>query len=461
MISVQNPRQLLNGNNILLFFISIFFLSSCGIFSSSHKHKPRYKTKKKKVVKKTDKNKSKVDSIHWPNGDDIIKSDEDKYGSEKKYSYTVDLLIPLEASKHYEGIEDIEKSHTNKYLHYYTGVMLALEDLHKKGIDITLNVYDAPVKNDRISTIKRKLDSDQPDVIIGPRNKNQLKTLSYYAKSKNITIVSPWMAISKSVKNNPNYIQLKPELNKYYSTIIENVDKNYSAKDVYLIGLDTKSHKGRLRKLQKIHKENDKSLDKYNTFYINKDSLENGEYAFGDIFKGYKGGKKIFILPNWSYKDEVFLYSTLRRLNIEKGEQKVIVYGMPILMNSNKIGYNLFKRLNIRVVSPSYIEPGNYNVKKFINRFYDKVQAFPEDKNYAYDGYDMMMFVGENLSKFGTKFQYFIEGDEQNYLNSSFKLIRKVSDENIRDEKLDKIDCFENTKLHILGFNRNKFEKFK
>lgn len=461
MISVQNPRQLLNGNSLVLLLVSIFFLSSCGMFSSKPKYRPRHRTNRPPVKKPHDKHSSKVDSIKWPDSKEGTESKEETYGTEKKYHYTVDLLIPLDAKKHFEDIDELEKNHTNKYLHYYTGVMLAMEDLQKEGIDITLNVFDAPTQKDAISTIKRKMNADKPDVIIGPRNKNQLKAISYYSKSNNITLISPWMAISKSVKDNPNYVQLKPDLNKYYNTIIDNIDENYQADQVYLVGLENRSHKGRLRKLQKLHLENGESLDRYNTFLINKDSLENGETAFDSLFIENKGGTMIFVLPNWSYKDEVFLYSTLRRLNIEKGEQKVIVYGMPILMNSNKIGYSLFKRLNIRVVSPSYLEPGNHDVKKFINRFYDKVKTFPEDKNYAFDGYDMMMFIGENLSKYGTKFQYFIEGKEQNYLNSSFKLVRKVSDENIKNEKLDKIDCFENTKLHILGFHFNKFEKFK
>ena len=465
MILVQNRLQLSNGSKLLLILISLVFFSSCGIFSESKSKRPRYK-KRKTTVKHRPKKKhdSKVDSLHWPDNSSNSNQNEinDTYGTVKKDRYVVDLLIPLNANRGYDNLEKFEESSSNKFMHYYMGVMLALEDLKKQGIGITLNVFDAPIKNNRISDIKMKMRLDVPDVIVGPYKKSQIKEMGYYSKSKGITMVNPWNAFSSVASDNPNYIQLKPQLKKYYEAIIGDIDERYSPKDVYLIGLDDKYHKRRLAKLQKIHMEQNENADKYNIFIINKDSLARGDTAFDTLFTKNRWKTKVFILPNWSFKDENFMYSALRRINIEKGEEKVIVYGLPqVLLNSIRIGYNLFKRLNIRVASQNYLDINDWDVKRFKNRFYKKTNTFPEKHNYAFDGYDMMMFLGKNLKKYGTKFQYFIEGKEQDFLNNTILLTRNIKDADLKNENLDKINYFENTKMYILGFNRSRFDKFK
>ena len=458
MISAQNHLQRLNGNSFILFLISIFFLSSCGIFSGSSGKRPTTKRKKKPKTYK-EKDQTKVDSLQWP--DQINKkedSDVNFHGTVKKDHYTIDMLIPLDSRRSFEDIEGLEKSISNKFLHYYSGVLMALEDLENQGVNITLNVMDAPIKNDRIIELKRKMNSDIPDVIIGPHSKDQLQIIANFSKRKEITLVSPWKAMPKLTSDNPHYIQLKPALDNYYKTIIESVDQNYSSENVYLLGLDDSKHKKRINLLQKMHKS-DNDIEDYNVFLMDQDSLKNGDTAFDRIFKRGDMTPKVFILPNWSYKDEAFLYSVLRRLNNEKGDRKVTVYGMPILTKSNKIGYSLFKRLNIRVASPSYYDDNDWKIRKFKNRYYKKFKTFPVEE--SYEGYDMMMYTGTNLFNYGTKFQFFIEDNDQNFLNSSFNLKRNVKEKDILDENLDKINYFENTKLYILGFDHNKFKEIK
>lgn len=465
MILAQNRLQLLNGNKFLLVLVTLLFFSSCGIFSDSRSKRPRYKNKRTTVKHRPKKkNTSKVDSVQWPdNHNKNEQSNKDElFGTIKKDQYVVDLLIPFDVNKAYDNLEMFEKSSSNKFMHYYMGIMIALEELKQQGIGITLNVFDAPIKNNRVSVIKSKISLNLPDVIVGPYQKSQIREMAYYAKRKHITMVNPWNAFSSVASNNPDYIQLKPDLKKYYESIVEDIDDNYQAKDVYLIGLDDKYHKRRLSKIQKIHLEKHEGANEYNTFIINKDSLSKGETAYDSLFTKNMLNTKVFIIPNWSFKDESFIYSALRRINIEKGEQKVIVYGLPqVLLNSTKIGYSLFKRLNIRVASQNYLDNNNYNVKSFKNKFYKRTSTFPEKHNYAYDGYDMMMFVGKNLKKYGTKFQYFIVGKEQNFLNNSILLSKNIKKEDLRKERLDKINYFENSKLNILGFHRNRFDKFK
>jgi len=457
MISVQNHRQLLNGSKIIFVLVGIFLFSSCGIFSGSSKKrsghsKRRPPVHKKKKIEKEDK----VDSLQWPDNT----PDEDNvnlHGTVIKNSYTIDLLIPFEANRHFEDINALEKSMSNRFLHYYSGVLMALKELEKKNGNFAVNVFDTPLKNDRIPYLKSKMNQDPPDIIIGPYDKNQLKSIANYGKRKQINIISPWKSISSIGNDNPYYIQLKPSLENYFGALVKNVDKNFDPENVYLIGRDIYKDKARMKKVNKIHKQLNEDIKDYNILIVNKDSLEQEGSLYDSIFKEKSYKDKVFIIPNWSYKDEAFIYSCLRKLNIEKGEKRVYVYGMPILLKSNKIGYNFFKRLNIRVASPKYIDDNNPKVKKFKYDYYKRFNVFPLDD--AFEGYDMMMFVGENMMQYGTKFQYFVENKNFNMLVNSINLLRNVKEEDIRNEELDKINYFENTDLFIVGFKFNKFEK--
>lgn len=457
MISVQNLHRLLNGNKLLIVLSFFFFISSCGIFSNDKYHNKHKKRRKSTVHKKKPAKKTKVDTLQWPSDTDN-KDTFDLHGTVKKDMYIVDLLIPFNANKNFEDIESLEKSSTNRFLHYYSGILLALEKLEKENGNFILNVYDAPVKNDRISYIKSKMNSDPPDIIIGPYDKSQLKNIANYGKRKGINVVSPWKSYSSIGKDNPNYIQLNPSLEDHYKALIQNVDSHFKAENVYLVGRDSYRDKARMKKVNELHKLNALESDYYNILPVNEDSLQENESVFSDIFK-QNNDTKVFIIPNWSFKDEYFIYSVLRRLNVEKADKKVYVYGMPIMLKSDKIGYNYFKRLNIRVASTNFINDRDYKIRKFKSDFYSKFKVFPLEN--AYEGYDMMLFIGENLMKYGTKFQYFIENKEFEYLSNTFLLKRSLDKEDIENENLDKINGFESTSLSIVGFNYNKFEKIK
>ena len=459
MISAQNRRQLSNGSKIILLFYLIIALSSCGIFSSGKKYKHKRRTTHRAHKKTNKKAQTKVDTVKWPSDKHTdIEENENLHGTVKKNSYVIDLLIPFDASKNFTSLEEIEKSLTGKFLHYYSGVLLALKDLEKENANFIVNVYDAPIKNDRIDIIKSKMNMSPPDVIIGPYDKNQLAEIVRYGKRKEITVISPWKAIPKITFHNPHYIQLKPSLKMHYKALVKHVDEKFDPSQVYLLGKNSPKDKKRLKYLMKLHDELKIKTGEYHTFLIDRDSLLNSDAVFRDIFKPGDYGVKVFIIPNWSYKDEDFLYSVLRRLNVEKGNAKVYVYGMPILTKSSKIGYNLFKRLNIRVAMNKNIDNSKYEVKKFISRYYQQFDVFPLDE--AFLGYDMMMFTGRNLMKYGTKFQFFIEGQEQNYLSSSVKLERNIRPEDkVPEGEEPPINYFENVKVYILGFKFNKFEK--
>ena len=81
-------------------------------------------------------------------------------------------------------------------------------------------------------------------------------------------------------------------------------------------------------------------------------------------------GKKVFIFPNYSYKDELYLYNAMRRLLAERGIHEITVYGMPILKDSEKMGFDFFSGLHIHVPASRYIDNSREEVKSFDRKFF-------------------------------------------------------------------------------------------
>lgn len=464
MISVQNLRQQLNGNSIL--FLSVFFLfayTSCTISKiSGNDHAKVYMPdENKEIISIIDT--VRPDTVEWSEDAEVIENDTqnlnivfDDRNDTLTRSYKIDVLIPMDSYTVAGSLEDIEQSSTNAMLHYYGGMIMALVDMKEKGANFTVNVYDAPVEQDRVKDYLESAESNKPDIIIGPNEKEQLKKVNDFGRKYGIPVVAPWRAIPNCSNNNSDYIQLKPGLDSYYEIMISDIDEKFSPEDVFIVGTDDSQSKNRIKNILEIHKKNSSGSKDYNQMSVPFIKLESDKPVFG-AFSNNPSKSKAIILPNWSVKDEDFLFTCLRKLNIEKASNELVVYGMPILLNSEKISYDIFKRLNVRIVSPNFLDETDIMVREFKLNFYEQFNVFPEPE--AYEGYDMMAFIGSNLLAYGNKFYQEIENKEVDLLTTGYLLSKQIvgNPENTMTDS----EFFENKKLFIIGFENNSFIKIK
>jgi hypothetical protein len=185
----------------------------------------------------------------------------------------------------------------------------------------------------------------------------------------------------------------------------------------------------------------------FTEYFIKEDSVNQGSNVFGPMLNK---GKRVFVFPNYSYKDEMYLYGAMRRLQAEKAGRHVNVYGMSILKDSEKMTFDYFQQLNIRIPTSKYVDSESEEVKAFDAKFYDKFGALPDID--AYEGCDNLLFIGRNISKYGRNFQYNLNEDRGYYLQTSFDIQPFKGEESVNS-----LDYFENKHLDILEFNGLKF----
>ncbi len=451
MISVRNLLPRLSGSNVVILLLLIgWMFSSC----SSAKDTPRRSGTTKKAVTKKRKKRSrtkKAKKVDWAEASKEKNPPITYDGGprmDKRDSYDVALMIPFDS----DSYSAFEQGDGDRFVQFYAGAKLAMKSLEKEGI--TLNIETLDSKKDFNSSY-RQLARKTRDVIIGPYTKDNLMKVAEYGKENEVVVVSPWLASSTVTKENPYYIQLAPGLREMYNVLVDDITKRYNAEQVVILKKEGNKDDARIKYIQEYAASilNRKDTP-FQEFEVVVDSLGDSETYFLDLFDPTK--ETVFLMQNWSFSDEDFIYNTLRKLSAMKGLNKACVYGMPILLNTDRIDYNLYKTMDMRIARSKYVDPNDSSIKEFKRNFYNAYNSLPTDE--AYYGYDVMLFTGRAIHKYGKSFQYFLNQDKQDLLETFFSIERKQDKEGVVSDDFRDIEYFLNTHLDIVRMNGNYFE---
>lgn len=453
MILAQNLLQRLSGNKsgLLILFCSFLIASSC----SGPKEMSRTKTTTTSISKKRKKRapETKVDTVKWT---EVSKADhppieyEGGPRVEKKGSYNAVLMIPFQAKDYFGESYDDENE---RFIHFYSGIKLGLEKLSSENINLSLDVVDTESSEERL---KSKLSKYQKGThfIIGPYERDLVKIAAEHCKSREIPLVSPWQASSSIASENPYYIQLTPSLREHYDKMVSEVTKKYRADQVIILKNENGDDDGRVNYIQQRGQQvlSVKS-GPFQEFAVNSDSLILSEFYFSELFDA--NNETVFIIQNYSYDDDDFIYNCIRKLSAVKGARDASVYGLPILLDTDKIDFGLHKLLDIKVIKSRFVDREDVRIKAFRKTFLEEYGTLPTDE--AYYGYDVIMYFGRAINKYGTNFQFYLDQEKQELLETNFDIQksfgqgRKVSDD-FRD-----INYFVNKHLDVIQMEENKF----
>lgn len=457
MISVRNRLQQSNGNKIFFaFFLSIFLLSSCGIFSSNSS------TTKNDVRKQNkDTDKVEVDTVKWtklpedkfpPIQNEKGVEEPEKVVKGKKDAYRVACFLPMEANRIDLSVEDPNELRSLRYIHYYAGMQFALEELEAQGMNLTMDVYDSKDNPQHIKSILNSRLASDTDAILGSIKKESLKELARFGRENEIPVISPWYSSKSVTRDNEYYIQLNPFLTEHYRAITEHALKNFDPSQIYLVGREGTKDLSRFKYFQETCKELTDG-EELNTFSFYLDSLTQEYEIFKDVIR--QDTATVFILPNFSSRDAQYIYDVLRRINVEKMNNKVYVYGMPVMYDMDKMTYEYYTNMNIRIVMSRFTDKSTPEARAFEAKYFRTYNDYP--KGEAYEGYDNVMFLGSMLQKYGLDFINHLDEDTMEYFSARFN-IQPVF---VGDVEEENVNYYENRNLRIIQFVENRFKSLK
>lgn len=132
-------------------------------------------------------------------------------------------------------IEDNEvRKSSLKFVEFYRGILIALEDMKKAGISVEINVFDTQRSLEVLDSLLALDALADVDIIIGPAYTNHLQPVLDFAKKHDIIAVVPFSSKIPEEYFYPKLIQFNPSQEFFYKQAAAAYVKLYP--DKFLIG---------------------------------------------------------------------------------------------------------------------------------------------------------------------------------------------------------------------------------
>lgn len=461
MIFQRNHLPRLSGSSLIFFLIGLFVLQACG---SSKSSRSRRVTNKPAIERKQDqirRERSKIDTVEWtvreertPITDELPLKGRALPPSEMKPRYNVDMIIPFSADGFKTATTSMEISaFQNRFVNFYNGVYLAAQDLSKKGINIDLDVHDSEYKEKTLQSIYFNGELRNSDLIIGPYKKENVKWLAQKIQSTETTMISPWISSTSIADDNPFYLQTKPGLIQHYKTMLRSALQEGEGKDVYLVVMEGDESKERYFTYVSNLLQLDPEKEHFKVLKLNTDTLTHGVAPFDTtIFHGQPACDLVFMVPYASGRDATFTYDFLRQIQIQAESCEYVIYGMYRWLDYQDEMFELMNAMPVKLTISNLVNAQSQSVKSFKRRYFNAYGAYPTED--AFEGYDLMMYVGESLKNYGNRFHF--EGDKMKPytgLQTVFDLQPELNKEGNR------IDYFENQFIDLISIKDFQYQR--
>jgi ABC-type branched-subunit amino acid transport system substrate-binding protein len=480
MISVRNLRLRLSGNRAsLLLFLTLLFFSSCDLFRKVPKD-PGQNTDQEELdviegrrVYNSETGKweyetvitEPMDTVEWtitPEEERPPISSEEtdrvreelEESEERKFDFKLAFLLPFLTNR-FDPLADEIDPRSELFLHFYEGAKLALDTLNDLDIKMEVYAFDTKASPREVVSLLQRPEMEEMDVLIGPYRSNNIELAARFAQVNEKVIISPFSPEENLTANNPHFIQITPSLRSHSRAIMNHVHQNHPQKKIVLVVRDKPEEVQRLPMFQEanILAAGSSMVDSLQEFVVPEDEEDFREKELTGFIT--EGDTTIFVLPSWS--NESFIYSFLRRLNIDRLDNPVVVYGMPQWRKFNLISYDYYEELNVHISASRFIDRKDEQVKQFQRRFYEKYGAIPLEE--AFLGYDVALFIGKMLDRYGLRFTETLDQEVGEYLHNNFHFERVAPSDPDVEIDPDRFEYYENRHVNMLRFKGYQFQK--
>ena len=335
-----------------------------------------------------------------------------RLASKRKAAYDVAVFLPFFVEElNYEACTD------QFVLDLYQGIQLAIEKLAGEGIIINLFVFDT--KKNAAVTQELLAQEAMPymDLIIGPLYPNTIPLVAAFAKKHKINLVNPISDNAAVTQGNPFAFLFQPDLETYAQRAAALTRSDIDAKGIaapcigVFYGMDQKDILQATLYKEKVEQQLGKPIDLFvqlsNTTV--KDFFEQAsappeasplEVVEEDEDKNSFDFKKlthVYVPSN----DEL-LVSNVISLCLKLGIKPQMI-GHEQWIKKEILHIHQLKKLPIVFLSPNYIDYSRPALHIFRKKFFERNGTQPNEKSYI--GYEMMLFFGQMLGRYGTYFQ--------------------------------------------------------
>lgn len=326
------------------------------------------------------------------------KADEFLYTGKK--DITAALILPFNASK----------SPNENNLEFYSGVLMAVNDLKSEGVNVDLSVYDAAGGN--IPVTSEKLSSC--DVVLGPISTTDLAS-TIRLSSSGTPIVSPLEPKAVELaRAYDNVIQAPSPAESQSEDLVRWIAEDYRTGD--RVVLLTEKNATRTAAANLLVTRLQESGVPFTT--VNYGLIE-GSNIIGRIESPASGGTIRLLAASES---EAFLVDVVRNANRlalrNNRRDKVALYCLSKVRSFDTIETEYLHNANLHVSLSYFVDYDSPAVQRFLLRYRALFNAEPGP--FAFQGYDTAYNFIKMGSKYGRRWPDKLEGESFRGLQSNF-----------------------------------------
>lgn len=289
---------------------------------------------------------------------------------DKTKTRTITLLLPLNS----EG-----KANAN-YMDFYSGALMALEQIKRDGGNIHLNVID--YASDNLTSIAESGKIEESDMIIGPIRYDALKEFMPVANRLRIPVISPLDAAADSLlEESPYLFQAALSKKRQAEAMAEMIAEKYRTcqnPNVILV-YNSESSMGPLGDMLKT------ALEERGIYVDNAGGIGALSYMRRD-----RENVVVILTTAESYAAEA-----LRNLDIKMiPPEKVVLFANSRWKGFETLDMNLYFKYNLQLCMPYNVDLDRNEVKQFIRRYRSLYNREPSAN--AFSGFDIVYLFCRN-----------------------------------------------------------------
>ena len=331
--------------------------------------------------------------------------------STAKNSINVGVMLPL---------HDIDGD-GRRMTEYYQGMLLAVKELKKEGMNINVRAWNLPIDADPRATLLQD-GTTTCDIIFTPLYTKQVKVLGDFCRAYKIKMVIPFSINGNEVDKNPQIYQVYQSPDEMYTTSIQRVAEDFTQyHPVFIDCNDTTSRKGPFTfGLRKVLE--DKGVQ------YNITNLRSSEDMFARSFSLTQ--PNLVILNTGRSPEMRIALEKLDALVNANRNVSITLFGYTEWLLYAKFNKEKFAKYNTYIPTNFYYNEMSGNTQRFAQNYrnafhHDMMNALP---HFAATGYDhTMYFIGGKTQWMQTPLK-FIKTPNGGYRNKAFMLIHYKQD---------------------------------
>jgi hypothetical protein len=337
-----------------------------------------------------------------------------------KEKYSVSMLMPFMVST----LEPtLGRKRTQIVLDFYEGAKLAADTLQKQNVNISLRAYDTERNVEKLKKYLETEELKRTDLIIGPMFPEESKVVQEFSMANKINMIHPVSNSTEFIGMNPHAFLFQPSAETLGKKSADYLADRLRKKDCMVFFGPTK--KDSTLAASFIAEAEAKGIKILGSYEINpRETTKIGQIlTTATEFDEFKYAKEFSLKKDslhsiFAASDDPLIYTKLVGA-VETRNDSTILIGSENWLDDNVVEFEKYQTLGIVLTSPNFKSMRDKEVKAFERKYL--LTHGKQATNMARLGYELMMFVGDQLKKNGVYFQDALQkGIAPGYLSEGF-----------------------------------------